>query len=110
MKTSCIIFFTLLLVGCAGPHQSASLTSDQANTVATRLASDKALALYHCSPFSSSEAARFLEGHWVWVGHQGYGHGDIQATVELAADGSTNSVVLRLLDNMNLLSRGGGGF
>ena len=103
MKTSSIIFFTLLLVGCAGPRQSASLTPDQANKVATRLASDKASALYHCSPFSGGEPARFVDGHWVWVAHQGYGHGDVQAMVELAADGSTNNVVLRLLDNQNLL-------
>jgi hypothetical protein len=103
MKASCIIFFTLLLVGCAGPHQSASLTSDQAKTVATRLASDKALTVYHCPPFRDGEPARFVVGHWVWIGRQGYGHGDIQATVELAADGSTNSVDLQLLDSQNLL-------
>jgi hypothetical protein len=103
MKALNIIIFTLVLVGCARPRQSASLTPDQAKTVAMRLASDKALTVYRCSPFRDGEPARFAADHWVWIGHQGYGHGDIQATVELAADGSTNSVVLQLLDSQNLL-------
>jgi hypothetical protein len=97
MKTSCFIFFTLLLVGCASTHQSASLTAEQAKTVAMRLASDKASTVYHCQPFSDGELARFVAGHWVWIGLQGYGRADIQATVELAVDGSTNNVDLQLL-------------
>jgi uncharacterized protein YcfL len=96
MKTSFIIIFTLLLVGCASTRQSASLTAEQAKTVAMRLANDKAFTLYHCQPFRDSQPARFV-GQWVWVDYQGFGYGDIQATVELAADGSTHSVDLKLL-------------
>jgi hypothetical protein len=107
MKTFSIIVFALILVGCTRTHQSASLTAEQAKTVATRLASDKALTVYHCQPFRDGEPARFVVDHWVWIGHQGYGHGDIMATVELAADGSTNSVDLQLLDSQNLLSHAG---
>jgi uncharacterized protein YcfL len=97
MKTSFIIIFTLLLVGCASTRQSASLTAEQAKTVAMRLANDKAFTLYHCQPFRDGQPARFVAGQWVWVDYQGFGYGDIQATVELAADGSTHSVDLKLL-------------
>ena len=84
-------------------EKSASLTAEQAKTVAMRLANDKAFTLYHCQPFRDGQPARFVAGQWVWVDLQGFGHGDIQATVELAADGSTNSVDLKLLDSRNLL-------
>jgi hypothetical protein len=98
MRTSCIIGFILLLAGCTATVQrSAGLTAEQAQALAVQLASDKASALYHCQPFKSGEPARFVKGHWVWVGLQGYGQGDIQATVELAADGATNSVDFKLL-------------
>jgi hypothetical protein len=99
MKKSCIIIVTLLLVGCASTRQHASLTAEQAKMVAIQLANDKASTLYLSRPFRGSQPARFEGGHWVWVGRQGYGHGDIEATVELAADGSTNSVCLKLLDS-----------
>jgi len=84
-------------------EKSASLTAEQAKTVAMRLANDKVSTLYHCQPFRDGQAARFVAGQWVWVDLQGFGHGDIQATVELAADGSTNSVDLKLLDSRSLL-------
>jgi uncharacterized protein YcfL len=54
MKTSFIIIFTLLLVGCASTRQSASLTAEQAKTVAMRLANDKAFTLYHCESLELS--------------------------------------------------------
>ena len=82
-------------------EESASLTAEQAKTVAMRLANDKASTLYHCQPFRDGQPARFVTGQWFWVDLRGFGHGDIQATVQLAADGSTNSVDLRLLDSQN---------
>jgi hypothetical protein len=82
-------------------EKSASLTAEQAQTVAMRLANDRASTLYHCQPFRDGQPARFVAGQWVWVNLQGFGHGDIQATVQLAADGSTNSVDLKLLDSQN---------
>jgi len=99
MKISCIIISALLLVGCASKPHSASLTAEQAKSAAMRLANDKASAFYHCQPFRDGKPAQFVAGHWVWVGRQGYGHGDFQATVELAADGSTNNVDLQLCDS-----------
>ena len=87
----------------ATAEKSASLTAEQAKTVAMRLANDKAFTIYHCQPFRDGQPARFVAGQWVWVGLQGFGHGDLQATVQLAADGSTNSVDLRLLDSQNQL-------
>jgi hypothetical protein len=84
-------------------RQSASLTSEQAKTVALRLANEKASTLYHCQPFADGQPAQIVAGHWLWDARQGFGHGDIMATVELASDGSTNSVDLQLLDSQNLL-------
>jgi hypothetical protein len=107
MKAWCIIFFTLFLVGCTRTHQSPSLTAEQAKTVALRLANEKAASVYHSQPFRDGQPAQFVAGRWLWVERQGYGHGDIQVTVELAADGSTNSVDLQLLDSRNLLSHAG---
>ena len=84
-------------------ENSATLAVEQAQTVALRLANEKAFTLYHCQPFRDGQPARFVGGQWVWVALQGFGHGDIQATVQLAADGSTNSVDLKLLDSQNQL-------
>jgi hypothetical protein len=78
-----------------------TLTAERAKTVAMRLANDKAFTLYHCQPFPDGQPARFVAGQWLWIDLQGFGHGDIQATVQLAADGSTNSVDLKLLDSQN---------
>ena len=61
-----------------------------------RLANDKVATLYHSQPFVAGQPAQFVAGHWLWVARQGFGHGDIQATVELALDGSTNKVDLQL--------------
>ena len=82
-------------------EKSASLTAEQAKTVAMRLANDEASRLYHCEPFRDGQPARFVAGQWVWVDMQGFGHGDIQATVKLTEDGSTISVGLQLLDSRN---------
>lgn len=86
--------------------RSASLSTWQATTVAIRLANEKASIFYHCQPFQDGQPARFVASHWVWMGHQGYGHGDFEVTVELAEDGSTNNVDLQLLDNQNQLLTG----
>jgi hypothetical protein len=94
MKTIMAVFFALLLIGCASSRQNVSLTADQAKTRAMQLANDKAFSLYQCRPFQSGEPARFVAGHWTW---KQLGAGDIEGTVELAADGSTNSVTLNQL-------------
>lgn len=104
MKKSFIIISALLLVGCAGSRQSASLTAEQAKILAMRLANDKAFTLYHCQPFRDGRPAHFGAGHWIWVDEQGLSHCDILATVELAADGSTNNVDLKLFDSENQIS------
>jgi hypothetical protein len=105
MKTSLIVVLAFILIGCKSSRQSASLTTEQATTTAMRLANDKASTLYQHQPFIAGQPAQFVEGHWLWVARQGFGRGDIQATVELAADGSTNSVDLQLFDSQNI-SRG----
>jgi hypothetical protein len=104
MKTSLIVVLAFILIGCKNSRQSA-LTSEQATITAMRLANDKASTLYQRQPFVAGQPAQFVADHWLWVARQGFGHGDIEATVELAADGSTNSVYLQLFDSQNL-SRG----
>jgi hypothetical protein len=94
MKITGIILFALLLVGCISTHQTASLTADQAKAVAIRLANEKAATTYHSQPFHDGQPPSFAAGHWTW---RQLGTGDIEATVELAADGSTNSVTLNQL-------------
>ncbi|MGB7746912.1 MAG: hypothetical protein WBN75_06455 [Verrucomicrobiia bacterium] len=98
MKTPCIIISVFLLIGCTAVHQNASLTADQAKTAAIQLANDKASTLYHCQPFRDGQPATFESDHWVW---RELAPGDIEATVKLAADGSTNSVAINLLSNTN---------
>ena len=107
MKTSIILVLAFILVGCESSRQSASLTADQAKTLAMRLANDKAATLYHSQPFVAGQPAQFVTGHWLWVVRQGFGRGDIEATVELATDGSTNSVSLQLFDSQNQMSQHG---
>jgi hypothetical protein len=94
MKTSRIILSALLLVGCTSTHQTASLTADQAKTVAIHLANEKAAATYHSQPFHDGQPPSFVAGHWTW---RQLSPGDLEAIVELAADGSTNSVTLNQL-------------
>jgi hypothetical protein len=93
----------MLLAGCGSRH-STRLAVEQAQSVEVHLANSKASRLYHRELFSSSsQAPRFAQGRWVWSDRQAYGAGDIEATVELAADGSTNSVDLKVLDNRAIL-------
>ena len=96
MKTSRVILFAFLLAGCASQRPVASLNAEQAKTMAIQLANDRAFKLYRCQPFQVGEPARLVAGQWVWASHQGFGLGDLQATVKLARDGSTNQVDLQL--------------
>ena len=99
MKTARIFVLAFIFVGCESSRQSTSLTAEQAKTLAMRVANEQASKLYHSQPFVVGQPAQFEAGHWLWIGRQGFGQGDIQATVKLAADGSTNSVDLQLFDN-----------
>lgn len=105
MKTSLILVLAFILVSCTRSQQSTSLTAEQATTTAVRLANDKASTLYKQEPFVVGQPAQFVAGRWLWVARQGFGRSDIQATVELAADGSTNSVDVQLFNSQSI-SRG----
>ena len=96
MKKTAIMILGGVLVGCASSQPRASLTAEQATVLAMRLANDKASTAYHRQPFHDAQPASFDGGRWVW---RQLTSGDIEATVELALDGSTNSVVLNLLSN-----------
>ena len=102
MKTACLLILTILLAGCAGTKPTASLTPEQVKAIALRLANEKAFATYHCEPFRDGKPARFTNGHWIWVEQEGIGLSDVQATVELAADGSARKVEVDLLNSQNL--------
>lgn len=75
------------------------LTATQAQILAMELANDKAESLFHHRPFHDSRVPQFAEGRWVWTASEGVGHMDVQAKVELAADGSTNSVNVEAFDS-----------
>jgi hypothetical protein len=94
VKTRFPILLALTLVGCESSRQSASLTPEQVENMATRLANEKADTMYHRQPFHDGQSPNFVAGHWVW---RQLSPGDLEATVDLAADGSTNSVVLNQL-------------
>ncbi|HEX4264285.1 MAG TPA: hypothetical protein VH597_08090 [Verrucomicrobiae bacterium] len=98
MKTSLIAVFALLLVGCESSKTNTSITSAQAAALSAQLANDKADAAYHRRPFQNNQPAQFKDGRWVWTDGHGAGALDIQATVELAANGSTNSVDVKVMD------------
>ncbi|HWY29229.1 MAG TPA: hypothetical protein VNX46_00660 [Candidatus Acidoferrum sp.] len=96
MKTALIVLLAFILVGCESSRQGASLTAEQATTVAIRLANDKASTIFHRQPFHEEQPAAFVSGQWIW---RELAPGDIEATVKLAADGSTNSVAINVLSN-----------
>ena len=101
MKTWLIAFSAFLLVGCESPHSP--ITATQAGALSAQLANDKADPFYHRRPFQNDLPAQFKDGRWIWTGGHGAGMLDFQARVELAADGSTNSVDVTILDSNNPL-------
>jgi hypothetical protein len=100
MRTSCVIVLALLLAGCASSPPAAGLTAEEAKALARQFANEKAFRLYRVQPFREGQAASFKAGRWVWTDRRGVGQMDMQVTVELAADGSTNSVDLKVFDSM----------
>ena len=86
------------LIVVQGGKASPLMTSNEAGSLAEHLANEKAQALYNCQPFRNSPPARFVRDHWTWHRLQAQGLGDIEATVELAADGAEPKVtVVRLV-------------
>jgi hypothetical protein len=102
MKSSCILFLGLILVGCAGSKRQTSLSDAQATMMARQLANKQATLLYNCQPFHDGQPANFTNGHWHWTE---LCSGDYEASVELAANGSTNRVkVYWLYDSVSPMS------
>lgn len=99
MKMPCVIVLGAILVGCESPQPRALLSADQATRIAVQLANAKSQEMYHRQPFRRGQPARFESGCWLW---RAFAAGDLEAAVELAADGSTNHVSLNLLSNINL--------
>jgi len=86
------------LIVVQGGKASPLMTSNEAGSLAEHLANEKAQALYNCQPFRNSPPARFVRDHWTWHRLKAQGLGDIEATVELAADGAEPKVtVVRLV-------------
>lgn len=126
MRLSALVILPLLLVAMPGVAQpttnklarddksaqpASSLTSAQATAIAIRLANEKSDALFHHRPFQDGRPAQFLMGKWLWTDGCGVALLDYHASVTLAADGSTNSVDIQVLDDMerpNLFRRAPG--
>jgi hypothetical protein len=97
-----IALVTVTLIDAAGnPIHRKSLTAEQATAIARQLANGQASKLYGIQPFRDGPSAQFKDGQWRWEKHQGYGLADIQASVRLAANGSTNNTDLQLFYSPN---------
>lgn len=93
------MFLGLVLVGCASSKQQTSLSDAQATMMARQLANKQATLLYNCQPFHDGQPADFKNGHWRWTQ---LCSGDYEATVELAANGLTNRVVVLWLNDSGI--------
>jgi hypothetical protein len=91
------LFFS---AGCVTKtKQIPPLTSKQAKIVAVQLANDEARKSYKCQPFTNDRPIVFRDDKWLWTSQVGCGHYNVEAVVELAANGLTNRVRLQLFDN-----------
>ena len=99
MKTIAFIFCAAFLMGCTSSRQAASISKEQAGTLAMRFANDKAFAQYSCRPFRDTQSVLFVEDHWTWMDRQACGRGDIEGKVEIASNGTVRSVEIQLLDS-----------
>ena len=88
------------LIIAQGGKASSLMTSDEAGSLAEHLANEKAQALYNRQPFRNGPPARFVRDHWTWHHLQGQGLGDIEATVEFAADGAEPKVTVVRLESV----------
>jgi beta-lactamase regulating signal transducer with metallopeptidase domain/HEAT repeat protein len=88
------------LIVAQGGKASPLMTSDEAGSLAEHLANEKAQALYNCQPFRKGPPARFVRDHWAWHHLQAQGLGDIEATVEFAADGAEPKVTVVRLESV----------
>jgi hypothetical protein len=103
MRIQLLIPVLAILVGCSTtPTRTATLTADQAGTLAQQLANEKAQTLYGSQPFRNGPPARFAQGHWTWHDLRARGQGDIEATVEFAADGADPKVTVLWLDSRSI--------
>ena len=98
MKTILLVFSAAVLAGCHSSSPNPSLTADSAEGRCVQLANDKADSMIHRRPFRAKQLARFEDGRWVWTDSCAGGSLDFKAKVELAADGSTNTVDVQILD------------
>lgn len=102
-----LVFVTATLIDAAGNRIHSDderpiapyLTAEQATAMARQLANDKAFHFYESRPFRDGQPARLQAGHWSWEEYAGYG---FHATVQLAANGSTNSTDVQFLDTSNM--------
>jgi hypothetical protein len=103
MRARNFLPLALVLAGCnsTGTHRIPTLTADRARTLARQLANEQARSAYGWQPFWNGAPAQFVHGRWVWNDRRAYGIGDVEATVSFAADGSSRSVDVMLLDTRN---------
>lgn len=97
MKTAMVFLFAFVFIGCGNPPKKAALTAEEAKTLAAKLAYEKAIETYHYNMFNTNfcPEAHLANGRWIWRNAGGHGAGAYYAVVELALDGSTNSVSVK---------------
>ena len=91
-----------MLVGCSTAPKNSALTAEEARSLAQQLANQEAQRLYICQPFINPPPAKFVNGHWTWHCLQSCGQGDLDATVEFAANGADPKVSVSQLDSRSL--------
>ncbi len=99
MRLCFFIALAVALIGCSGGKpRGTALNAQQANSLALRLANEKAQAVLNIEPFRPDPSAQVLQGRWVWNERRGLGFTDVEAIVSFAPDGSDPIVSVVLLD------------
>src|ERR1043166_919139 len=103
MNILSLIPVVLLLAACTKTTATrhVSLTAEQATILARKLANERAKSLYKCEPFHNGSEVRLVEGHWLWRCREAQGRADIEALVELKADGTEPRIEVTLLDSQS---------
>ncbi|MGH7980421.1 MAG: hypothetical protein ACREE6_13680 [Limisphaerales bacterium] len=82
----------------AVPARQSLVNGTQATRLAIQLANKRAGFLYNCQPFHDGQPASFRNGQWHWTE---FCAGDYEATIDLAANGAKNQVMVYWLDDSN---------
>jgi hypothetical protein len=95
-----LLWSVVLLAGCSSPRAPrAVLTAEEASLRARTLANEAARTRYGMEPYFNGPRAKRVGDQWVWSDRRACSHGDMEATVRLASDGSPRTVQVNFLDS-----------